>query len=41
VAELRQERETLEADVVRAVQRWKPEGLELLFPRAPSLEAPE
>jgi glycerol-3-phosphate O-acyltransferase / dihydroxyacetone phosphate acyltransferase len=34
---LRQEREALEAEVVRAVQRFKPEGLALLFPR-PGLE---
>jgi 1-acyl-sn-glycerol-3-phosphate acyltransferase len=31
---LRAEREALEAEVVRAVQRFKPDGLELLFPRA-------
>jgi len=41
VAVLREERRSLEADVVRAVQRFKPEGLELLFPRPEPLEAAE
>lgn len=37
---LRQERDALEAEVVAAVQRFKPDGLELLFPR-PGIEATE
>jgi glycerol-3-phosphate O-acyltransferase/dihydroxyacetone phosphate acyltransferase len=37
---LRREREALEAEVARAVQRFRPEGLDLLFPR-PAAETPE
>jgi glycerol-3-phosphate O-acyltransferase / dihydroxyacetone phosphate acyltransferase len=40
LASLRQEREALEAEVVDAVQRFRPEGLELMFPRQVA-EAPE
>jgi hypothetical protein len=34
LAALRRERKALEDEVVRAVQRFRPDGLELLFPRA-------